>query len=261
MSLWEAIVLGVVQGATEFLPVSSSGHLVLISHAFGWADDSIAFEVAVHGGTLAAVLMYFRARLLTLTAAVFTRGHSAETVRESRRLMVFLVVGSIPAAVVGLALKIQIESAFAAPRLTAAFLIFTGILLLAMHRWSRPRGTLTTARTWWIGCAQAVAILPGISRSGATIATGSLLGVPAAKAAEFSFLLSIPAVAGAAMLELPDAVAAGQFGLADVVGAVTAGLTGYLALSLVFAALRRGRFVWFGIYCLVIGAAAAILLR
>lgn len=263
MSIWQAVILGLVQGATEFLPVSSSGHLVLAERLMGISTDGVTFEVAVHAGTLVAVLLYFRRRIGDLVRAVLGGGStgSLEGVAASRRMIMFLVIGSIPAGLVGLIFKSEIEAMFAAPRMAALFLIVTGLWLLAM-KWARaPGGTMSTAKAWWIGCAQAVAILPGISRSGATIATGTLLGVSPAVAAEFSFLLSVPAVAGAMVLSLPDVLAAGRFDPAILIGAVTAGITGYFALSAVFAALRRRRFLWFGAYCLTVGVAGVFLLR
>jgi undecaprenyl-diphosphatase len=259
MSVLEAIVLGIIQGATEFLPVSSSGHLVLTEHLLGLTDESVVFEVAVHAGTLAAVLLYFRTRILSILRGVFGQSGLPAENDAARRMLIFLVIGSVPAAVTGLLFKSEIESFFGNPRQTALFLIVTGVWLLLMRFAGRQRRVLNTQRSWWIGCAQAAAILPGISRSGATIATGALLGVPAAQAAEFSFLLSIPAVAGAAVLSLPEAMGSGQFHIADGIGAVVAGVTGYVALKLVFASLRRGRFAWFGVYCIVLGTVAAVL--
>ena len=119
---------------------------------------------------------------------------------------------------------------------------------------------MARSSSWWIGVAQSVAILPGISRSGATIATGMMMGVKPTVTAEFSFLLSIPAIVGAAVLALPDAVAAGQFGLVHIAGGLTAAVVGYWALRVVFSTLRRGRFGWFGAYCLVAGGVATVLL-
>jgi len=120
---------------------------------------------------------------------------------------------------------------------------------------TRPLGW---SSSWWIGVAQSIAILPGISRSGSTIATGMMMGIEPTVAAEFSFLLSIPAVLGAVVLELPDAIAIGEFGLVHWVGGITAGIVGYAALRLVFATLRRGRFGWFGAYCLIAGGVASL---
>jgi undecaprenyl-diphosphatase len=261
MSLWEAAILGLVQGLTEFLPVSSSGHLVLVEKMLGMRPDGLVFEVAVHTGTLVAILVYFRQRIGELIGGLLGRGDDRVATAQSRRLLFYLILGSIPAGVIGVAFKSEITAFFDSPQIAAVLLLVTGVWLLVMHFGARERGTLTTGRAWWIGCAQAAAILPGISRSGATIATGALLGVPTKVAAEFSFLLSIPAVLGATILEIPDAMAYGGVDAAALVGALVAGITGYWALAGVFAALRRGRFIWFGVYCLAAGAVALVLLR
>lgn len=258
MTIWDAIILGTVQGLTEFLPVSSSGHLVLTEHFLGIAAGDLSFEVAVHLGTLVAVFAYFRGTIARVLAALVGRSHTDMTVTQGRLLLVQLLMGTIPAAVVGLLWKSEIEALFGESRLAAVFLVVTGVWLLSM-RW---RPIATGRMTWWrallIGTAQAVAILPGISRSGSTIATGTLIGVHPSQAAEFSFLLSIPAILGASLLSIPDAAREGVLGAPHIVGALLAGTVGYAALRWVFASIRRGRFSLFGVYCLLVGMAGVV---
>jgi len=264
----DAVILGIVQGLTEFLPVSSSGHLVIAERVLGIQSADLSFPVAIHIGTLVAVLVYFRRRITAIVTACAdnfsdrrSREASASHLNHDGLMVLFVLIASIPAGVIGVLFKDRIEMAFAAPFAAALCLMVTGLWLLAtgpIRPGTRPVGWW---RAWWIGVAQAVAIIPGISRSGSTIATGMMLGVEPSKAAEFSFLLSIPAVLGATLLSIPDALRAGQFGPAHFVGLVVAALTGYLALRLVIATIRRGRFAWFGVYCLLAGGAAAIWLR
>ncbi len=261
MTLGEAIVLGVVQGLAEFLPISSSGHLVLVEHWLGITSADLVFEVAVHAGTLLSVLWYFRRRLWELAESVAGRGESPNAIAAARREILYLAIGTIPAGVIGVLFKDQIETVFADSHLAASFLMVTGAILLSTGLRRGGGRPLTFWRAWWIGCAQAVAILPGISRSGSTISAGLWQGVRPALAAEFSFLLSIPAVGGAILLTIPDAWGSGHLGLTHLVGGVAAALTGYAALRLVFAFLRGGRFALFGVYCLLVGALATLLLR
>jgi undecaprenyl-diphosphatase len=261
------VILGIVQGLTEFLPVSSSGHLVIAERVLGIQSADLSFPVAVHVGTLAAVIVYFRHRIADILRA-FIRGSDSRSCQTSgstrgieRTMLAFILIASIPAGVIGVLFKDRIEMAFAAPFAAALCLMVTGLWLLASGAIRPGTRPVSWWRAWWIGVAQAIAIIPGISRSGSTIATGMMLGVEPSKAAEFSFLLSIPAVLGATLLSIPDALHAGRFGPAHLVGLIVAALTGYLALRLVFATIRRGRFAWFGVYCLLAGGAAAIWLR
>lgn len=259
MSILDAIILGIIQGLTEFLPVSSSGHLALFEHFLHVNPGDLSFEVTVHAGTLLAVLVYFRRELMDMIKSVLQ--YRDTTKAEHRQLILFIVLGTIPAAVIGLLFKDMIEEVFASPRIAALLLMVTGLWLLAIRLVKTQDQPLGWSSAWWIGLAQSIAILPGISRSGSTIATGMILGVKPAIAAEFSFLLSIPAVLGAVVLDLPHAVAAGRFGLTHVVGGIVAGIVGYWSLRIVFATLGRGRFGWFGAYCLVAGGLATIWLR
>ncbi|GAB4320780.1 MAG: undecaprenyl-diphosphate phosphatase [Candidatus Zixiibacteriota bacterium] len=260
MGIIEAIVLGVIQGLTEFLPISSSGHLVLAQRLLSLAPGDLSFEVAVHGGTLLAVIAYFWPRVQSLAKSVF--GQTPDTARRDLdlRLVFHIVIGTIPAVVLGLAFKDHIEELFASPVATSIALIVTGIWLLLMRVVRSTPRELSKGRAVIVGLAQAAAIVPGISRSGATIATGAMLGVRAREAAEFSFLLSVPAIFGANLLAIPEAMTFGRFGLMHVVGAVAAAIVGYVSIRWVFAAIRHGNFQWFGLYCLIVGTVSTILL-
>ncbi|MBD3297353.1 MAG: undecaprenyl-diphosphatase UppP [candidate division Zixibacteria bacterium] len=260
MGILEAILLGAIQGLTEFLPISSSGHLVLAQRLLALEPGDLSFEVAVHGGTLLAVVVYFRSRVRSMIGSIFGVTKDRAQRLNDIRLVIYIVVGTIPAVVLGLAFKDHVEQLFASPIAAAIALIVTGLWLLLMRLVKSSHRELTKGRALIIGLAQAAAIVPGISRSGATIATGSMLGVPAARAAEFSFLLSVPAIFGANLLAVPEAMTFGRFGMMHVIGAVVAAIVGYISIRWVFAAIRHGNFVWFGIYCLVIGGVSTILL-
>ncbi|MFT5470403.1 MAG: undecaprenyl-diphosphatase, partial [Verrucomicrobiales bacterium] len=199
MELWHAIVLGIVQGFTEFLPISSSGHLVLTGELLGvgmdsHSSDGITFAVAVHLGTLLSVLIYFHRRLIAMTVGIFSTKFNIH-----HKTVLLLIVATIPAVIFGLTLKDQIKSAFESAVLVSCLLIVTGAVLLLPRLFRRAKaaqentGEMTLVGSIVMGIAQAFAILPGISRSGSTIATGMLAKINPSKAAEFSFFMAIPA--------------------------------------------------------------------
>jgi undecaprenyl-diphosphatase len=263
MNLGEAIILGAVQGATEFLPVSSSGHLVLAQHLIdGFVQPGIVFDVTLHVGTLMAIAIYFWRDLRGLCTCLWSRDPGAP---EQRRLLLLLVAGSVPTAIIGLAFKHQIEKMFENPVLVAGMLLVTGTMLFVADRYrpgNRREASLTTTDAIITGIAQGVAVIPGISRSGSTIVALLLRGVSADTAARFSFLLSVPAVGGAALLSLKDA---GQLSPGELpvylAGAGAALLVGLLAIHLLLDMLRRRRLGWFAIYCWLAGAISLMLLH
>lgn len=242
MTALEALILGIVQGLTEFLPVSSDGHLVMTQALLGLTGDVLPFVVALHAGTLVALLIYFRSRLLTLLR------------ERDRRYIGKLLVGTIPAVVVGVTLADRIAAAFGSPLIASAGLAATGTLLLSLAwRPVRPGGAEqpSWSGAWWIGCIQAAAMLPGFSRSGSTIALALWLGMGPKAAAEFSFLLGIPAITGALVFEsgaIRAATESGGWGLV-VLGITAAFVAGLGAIVLVFRLLERQAFQWFGVYC------------
>ncbi len=258
MTLIDAILLGVLQGATEFLPVSSSGHLVFAQQLIdGFSQPGILFDVLLHLGTLVAVICYFWRDLCGLGTCLWRRDPAAAL---ERRLLGLLVVGSVPTAIIGLTFKDWFERMFAAPALVAGMLLVTGTLLFFADRYRpghRREGALTMTDAVLTGVVQGLAIIPGISRSGSTIATLLLRGVSAETAARFSFLLSLPAVGGAALLSLDDIekLAPGELPL-YLAGAGAALLVGLLAIHLMLGVLRRRQLGWFAVYCWLVGAVA-----
>ncbi|WP_423929399.1 undecaprenyl-diphosphate phosphatase [Candidatus Palauibacter sp.] len=260
MTLLEAVILGFVQGITEFLPVSSSGHLVLGQALFGIELPGVAFEVTVHLATLCAVCWEFRARLATLVRGAWSRD------RRSLAYIGLLAVATLPAAAVGAWLGDALEPAFERPVIAAAMLLLTGGLVWSIRYFSRraTRGRPTLAGAVGIGLAQALAILPGISRSGSTVAAATAAGVDPRRAAEFSFLLSIPAIAGAGVLQAPALGEAGAVLGSVPLGAafLTAALSGVLAIRIFLRMLELRVFHRFAWYCWIAGgaylAAAAI---
>lgn len=262
MNLLEAVLLGALQGATEFLPVSSSGHLVLAQHLLGISQPGIIFDVTLHLGTLLAIVIYFWSDVLGLCTCLWRRDPQAV---GERRLLTLLLAGSIPTAIVGLTFKDQVEGMFENPQLVAAMLLVTGTLLFIADRYrpgTRREGSLTVTDAVLTGIAQGAAIIPGISRAGSTIVALLLRGVSGETAARFSFLLSIPAVAGAALLSARDA---GQLSTSELptylAGAGAALLVGLLAIHLLLGVLRRRRLGWFAIYCWLLGTVALTLLH
>ena len=260
MSVFIALLLGVVQGLTEFLPVSSSGHLVLAKHVLGIAIEDIAFEVFVHFGTLLSVLTVFNKEIVTVLkgcrAILFFRvKHASEEEQLGIKMLWWLIIGTLPAAVVGFLFKDTFEAAFAHPEFACAALIATGMLLTA-SRFARDTKELTAWRALGIGVAQIGAILPGISRSGTTISTGMLLGVQREQAARFSFLLAIPLILGATVLQVRDLAqdlpAANELaGIAA--GTIAAYVSGLFAIRWLLAAVRNDRFSLFAYYCFAVG--------
>jgi undecaprenyl-diphosphatase len=252
LNVLEALFLGALQGATEFLPVSSSGHLVMGQAVLGIDLPGILFEVVVHVATLLSVLVVYRERLVELT-----RGTLLERSPEAWRYVGYLVVATIPVAVVGLAFGDAVEGAFESEKVVGYALLTTGVIL-ASTRWALRRPL--DAKLGWriavlIGLAQCLALVPGISRSGITVATALWLGMRPVEAAAFSFLLSIPAIGGAAVLSLPDLAGGiesiGALPLA--VAAVSAGIVGVLAIRTFVAMLRNRSFPAFAVYCWAAG--------
>ena len=245
----KAIALGALQGLTEFLPVSSSGHLVIAQHLLGVGEGQVAFDVAVHLGTLAAVLIVFRKEILSMVLGVAGRD------RLGLRRVWLVVVGSIPAGVVGVLFKDTLEGLFSSVLAAALGLIFTGAWLM-LTRWIPPgrRGPAETGagRALWVGIMQALAIIPGVSRSGTTIGAGLVAGLERGWAGAFSFLLAIPAITGASLLEVR---AIARVELAPVLaGALTAAVVGWAALKVLMGVVKAGRLHVFAWYCWALAA-------
>jgi undecaprenyl-diphosphatase len=264
MSIIEAIVLGLVQGITEFVPVSSSGHLVLVPWLLDWESPGLVFDTIVHWGTLVAVLAFFWRDWMALITA-WVRGLFRWNWEDPQaRLMWLLILGSIPAAVIGFALEGFFESLFGEPLWVSVFLLVTaGVLALSERLGQRLRESddLGWLDATVIGFGQAAAIAPGISRSGATMAVGLLRGLKRPAAARFSFLLATPIIFGAGLFQVLD-----LFGTADpmeqlpvlVAGFLAAAISGYLCIWGLLRYLQRGRLYLFSIYCALAGVGCLI---
>ncbi len=267
MGWLESIVLGLTQGLTEFLPISSSGHLVVLPALLGWQQPSLTFDLVLHLGTLVAVIIAFRRELFTLARGLFGGGPDP---RADRRLIGLLLLGSIPAGIAGLLLGSEFESLFDQPLWVCAFWVVTaGILLGAEYLAARVAivehhtpAAPNTRRALVIGAAQAVAITPGISRSGFTIAAGIAQGIPREESARFSFLLSIPVILGAVATRIPD-LTSGKFRITGpvVAGFVVAGVSGWLAIEGLLKYLRTHSLRVFAVYLLIVAPLAAIALE
>jgi undecaprenyl-diphosphatase len=267
-----ALVLGAVQGLTEFIPVSSSAHLVLVPFLLRWPVPGLAFDVAVHLGTVVALLVYFARDLAAIAAgaARTAAGRGDDDDRSNVRLLLLLAVGSVPAAVAGLLLEGIFEDLFTgreavddigAP-VTAGFLVVTAVLLFAAEavygrRVARGRSVseVTVADAVIIGILQAVAIAPGISRSGATISAGMFRGLSREAAARFSFLLSLPAILGAALVALPDVPPGADLG-PFLAGAAAAAVVGFAAVAFLLRYLRTRTMRPFAVYCVGLAVVA-----
>ncbi len=250
--------------------MSSSGHLVLGQELLGVHQQGIVFEVMVHFGTLIAVLTVFRSDIVGLLKAFFGfrwlrpgRLASAALNPGYDRLLWFLIVGTLPVVVVGLLFGDTLEAAFALPRFAASMLLVTGVLLLFSRLARAPSGEMTAWRALWVGLSQVVAILPGISRSGTTIVTALFTGVNREEAVRFSFLLAIPAIAGATLLKGIELVrvtpAAGQ-SMNLAAGAIAAYVSGLVAIRWLLAVVRHGHLDRFGYYCIAVGGLALVLM-
>jgi len=265
----EALVLGIVQGATEYLPVSSSGHLVIAQHLFGLEEPALFFDIVLHLGTLVAVVWYYRTDLVKLISETFSglrdlaSGHSwKQTLKlyPGFRFALLIVIGTVPTAVIGFTFEETFERLFGSVRLVGLMLILTGTVLL-LTRLARGGGRDAAEMRWLdaliIGVVQGLAITPGISRSGITIAAALLLGIQRDTAARYSFLLSIPSILGALLLRLGGADD-GVGTTALVIGFGAAALTGYLCLALLVRLVQKGRLSWFAPYCFALGLLALV---
>jgi len=260
MTIFQAIVLGIIQGLTEFLPVSSSGHLAIAEQLFGLHTGSdLGFEIAVHGGTFLTVLIYFRKELLALISGLIKREKAAVN------WTIYLIVGTIPAALIGIPFKDSIAAIFNYPMLIGiAWCVMAAVLFLAelTAQASVRASRMGISRALVIGAAQAVALIPGISRSGSTIAAGLFTGLKKKSSVTFAFLLSIPAVGGALLLSVKDWVEGkAPFGIEHLIGAIAAALSGYFAVAVMMRVVKSGKLVWFAVYLATIGVATLIFAR
>ena len=262
MTVWQAIILGILQGLAEFLPVSSSAHLALTPWILGWESPGLAFDVALHVGTLAAVLWFFRAQWAALARAAWRILTTRRITTEEERRVLFLVIATIPGGIGGLLLADYAETVFRTPSLIAATLIVMGVILWAVDRFTpqvRPLGEMRWTHALVFGLAQVLALVPGVSRSGSTMTAGRAMGFHRESAAVFAFLMSMPITAAAAVYEVPKAVGEGGLGAPIVAGVIASALSGWLAISVLLRYVTRHGFGVFAAYRIALGLAVLAL--
>jgi undecaprenyl-diphosphatase len=272
MSLLQAIVLGIVQGLTEFLPISSSGHLILVPWLLGWnvfhgnQDLNKTFDVALHLGTFVAALAYFRREIVVIVRA-WLRSLARRSVKTpDERLAWLLLISTIPAGLVGVAFESFVEDRLGQPWLICIMMVGFGLVMLAVDMTARARkdmGDLRYGGALGIGVAQAIALAPGVSRSGITMVTGLLIGLDRESAARYSFLLSVPVVGGAALLKLGQLAANGMPAhmlTPFIAGTVAAAISGLAAIWFLLDYLRKHTFAIFVAYRLIVGVALLLVI-
>jgi undecaprenyl-diphosphatase len=268
MTILQAALLGIVQGLTEFLPVSSSGHLVAVPALLGWTipeDQVFVFDVLVQIGTLAAVIFYFRSDLSAIVRGMLDGLRARQPAATAdARLGWQIILATIPAGAAGLLLKGYVEAAFSSSRAVAFFLIGTAVLLVTAERFGKQRKNLealTAIDTFIVGCFQILSLFPGVSRSGSTIAGGITRGLTRTAAARFSFLMSIPIMLAAGLLSIPDLAAVDDlagFILPLMIGTIIAAVTGYLSIGFLLNFLRERSLYGFAVYVTLLAAVILI---
>lgn len=263
MEWFEALILGIVQGLTEYLPVSSSGHLAIGAHLFGMSgEENLTFTVAVHVATVLSTVVILWKEIVWIFADIFKWKWN-----EGMKYAVNILVSMIPVAIVGLLFKDKVEEIFGSGLLVVGICLLVTAALLAFSYFARPRQreNISPLHAFIIGIAQALAVLPGLSRSGSTIATGLLLGNKKERLAQFSFLMVIPPILGEALLDVKDmaelGVSQAMAGLSPValaVGFLAAFVSGCLACQWMVNLVKKGKLIWFAVYCAVVGIATII---
>lgn len=264
MDILQAIIIGLVQGLTEFLPVSSSAHLIFIQQALGLSNVPLAFDVLLHVGTLVAVFVYFFSDIIQMIQGFFYSlldlrdGNFIPEIRRDpyKKLAWLTIIATIPVGVVGILFKDIIEEMFAGLTVPAFLLLITGCLLYVSQRMNSGKidvQNITIKEALLMGCGQAIAVLPGLSRSGTTIAAGLFAGLDKEFAAKFSFILSIPAILGAAVVQLKD-LSGGSIEIgACLAGFIVAVISGYFAISFLLKIVREKSLDIFAYYCWIVG--------
>ena len=264
MDIIQAIILGLVQAASEFVPISSSGHLVLVPWLLGWPQPSLVFDTVVHWGTLVAVLIYFWRDFVALASAWGRSLASRNLDAPDARIAWLIIVGTVPTALMGYVGEDLFESLLAAPAWVAGFLLVTGLALALSERLGQRRKEphqLTFLDSIIIGIAQGCAIAPGISRSGATMAAGLFCGLKREAAARYSFLLATPTIFGAGLQQLLDLFKTGNVAAhlpPLILGFLAAAISGYLCIRFLLSYLQRGSLYVFAVYCWLAGGASLL---
>jgi undecaprenyl-diphosphatase len=261
VTVFQALILGILQGLSEFLPISSSAHLALAPWILHWPDPGLAFDVALHFGTLVAVLWYFWAEWIRLLVAAKDIVVKRRVETDTEKRVVFLIIATIPGAIAGLALEKQAEHTFRDPRLVAVALIIMGFLLWFIDRFATRDRNLATMR--WTdalltGIAQMFAIIPGVSRSGSTITAGRALRFTREDAAVFSFLMSMPIIAAAAVLKMPQAIREQGLSAPMIVGVLASAVSGWLAIGVLLRVVTKHSYGVFAAYRIILGAAVLL---
>lgn len=265
MDILQAIIIGLVQGLTEFLPVSSSAHLIFTQQALGLSDVGLAFDVLLHVGTLVAVVAYFFSDIINMIKGFFLSlidlkdGKFMEEVRRDpyKKLAWLTIIATIPVGIVGVLFNDLVESLFTGITVPAFFLLITGCLLYVSQRMNSggiDLSNITLKEALIMGCGQALAVMPGLSRSGTTIAAGLFSGLDKEFAAKFSFILSIPAILGAGVFQLKDLSGGNVEIEACIAGFIVAVISGYLAISVLLKLIREKSLDIFAYYCWIVGA-------
>lgn len=258
MNLLNSIILGIIQGLTEFLPVSSSGHLVIFQKLLNFNEPGIIFEVVVHIATLLAVIIYFRKDVVKLIIAIFNWKKNRTTeIKSYQHLLLFLIIASLVTAVIGFTFKDILESFFDNLFLVGIMLLVTGLILFISDKIKNTkREKLNIPSSLLIGFAQSIAIIPGISRSGVTITAGIFSGMKRELATKFSFLLSIPAILGTGLLklkELNQVARSDGLWFSYLIAGITAAIVGYFAIAILIKLIKKARLFYFSIYCWIVG--------
>jgi undecaprenyl-diphosphatase len=251
MNWYEALIFGLVQGLTEFLPVSSDGHLEIVKYLFGGIEESFLFSVAVHGATVLSILVVFWKDIIHLLKGVFKFTMNDETVYVLK-----LVVSMVPVAIVGFTVRDKVESLFVADmNITGSFLLVTALFLFAGHLVRKREKPITYGGAFVMGIAQAFAVLPGWSRSGSTIATGLMLGNSRNELARFSFLMVIVPIIGANFVQVitTETAAVNVVLFPLIIAFVAAFVSGYAACRWMINIVRKGKLAWFAVYCVLVG--------
>ncbi len=264
MEWFEALILGIIQGLTEYLPVSSSGHLAIGANLFGLSgEENLTFTVAVHVATVLSTIVILWHEIVWLFTDLFKFRWN-----EGTKYIVNILISMIPVGIVGLFFKDKVEAIFGSGLLVVGICLLVTATLLAFSYWAKPRQreNISPLHAFIIGVAQALAVLPGLSRSGSTIATGLLLGNKKERLAQFSFLMVIPPILGEALLDVKDMAEmgvsqamAGISPLALAVGFLAAFVCGCLACKWMINIVKRGKLIWFALYCAVVGTLTIVL--
>jgi len=264
MNIFKALILGAIQGLTEFFPISSSGHLVIFQYYLGFKKSLLLFDIILHGATLGAILLYFRKKLWEIISPLFIQRKKSKLQTQKQKLLYLIIIGTIPTALIGLIFKKKIEPLFTNVTFTSLMFLFTGSFLwIGERRGKSNKGIkeLKTIDAFLIGIMQGIALLPGVSRSGMTISTGLIRKMNKEFAFEFSFLLAIPTIIGALILEIKESViekTIPENPFPWIGGALISFILGYLSLIFLKKFLLKKRLFIFSYYCWILGGVLLI---